>query len=60
MAEPTAVSLVSQLEARFPEWLAADTRGGYSGYLVPAEHLVELAQALRDEFGYDYLSSVTG
>ncbi|NMB88453.1 MAG: NADH-quinone oxidoreductase subunit D, partial [Chloroflexi bacterium] len=44
----------------FPEWLAADTRGGYSGYLVPAEHLVELAQALRDEFGYDYLSSVTG
>ena len=48
------------LETRFAGILSPDTRKGYEGYLVPADKLVEVATALRDEFGYDYLSSVTG
>ena len=30
------------------------------GYIVKADKLVEVATAIRDELGYDYLSSVTG
>ena len=59
MAAP-ASNPTLDLPARFPDWLTADTRPGYSGWLVDRSHLVEFATALRDEFGYDYLSSVTG
>jgi NADH-quinone oxidoreductase subunit C/D len=47
------------LEARFGESVKADDRKGYEGYVVDAEKLVEFATTLRDEYGYDYLSSVT-
>lgn len=47
------------LVARFPDAVAADTRKGYEGYIVAADKLIEVVTALRDEFGYDYLSSVT-
>jgi len=47
------------LQERFPE-VAPDERQGYAGFLVPASRLVEFATALRDQEGYDYLSSVTG
>ena len=46
------------LAERFPG-VAADERQGYEGWIVPAEQLIEVATALRDEFGYDLLSSVT-
>ena len=45
---------------RFPAGVVADERKGYFGYIVDADKLIEFATALRDEFGYDYLSSVTG
>ncbi len=45
---------------RFPTGVVADERKGYEGYIVDADKLVEFATALRDEFGFDYLSSVTG
>jgi len=48
------------IAARFPEGVVADERPGYEGYIVAADKLVEFATALRDEFGYDFLSSVTG
>ena len=48
------------LVARFPESVSRDIRKGYAGYLVQPENLIEVATAIRDEFGYDYLSSVTG
>ncbi|HRK88557.1 MAG TPA: NADH-quinone oxidoreductase subunit C, partial [Anaerolineales bacterium] len=48
------------LVARFPEKVTADSRAGYSGFIVNKENLVEVATALRDEFGYDLLSNVTG
>lgn len=48
------------LVARFPEKVTADSRPGYSGFIVNKENLMEVATALRDEFGYDLLSNVTG
>jgi NADH-quinone oxidoreductase subunit D/NADH-quinone oxidoreductase subunit C/D len=50
----------SDLEIRFPDMLTLDERQGYEGYIVKIENLVEVATSLRDEFGYDYLSSLTG
>ncbi len=48
------------LAALFPEWVSADTRTGYSGYIVAKEHLLDVASALKNQHGFDYLSSVTG
>jgi NADH-quinone oxidoreductase subunit C/D len=60
MSEQTVVEQKSAIEERFPEVVSRDERKGYEGYMVEAAHLVEFATTLRDEFGYDYLSSVTG
>lgn len=59
MTEETIVAK-SDLEIRFPDLLTPDDRQGYEGYIVKTENLVEVATALRDEFGFDYLSSLTG
>jgi len=47
------------LETQFPGAVTADTRKNYSGYLVTPDKLVEVAQTLRDQAGYVYLSSAT-
>jgi len=47
------------LLARFPEDVKPDERKGYSGFIVSADKLVQVATALRDEMGYDFLSSAT-
>ena len=57
---PAELANETDLAARFPEYVTRDTRKGYQGYLVQPEHLIEVAIAIRDELGYDYLSSVTG
>ena len=44
----------------FPDWLIADEREGYHGLQVGSENLLALMKSLRDEHGYDFLSSVTG
>jgi NADH-quinone oxidoreductase subunit C/D len=49
----------SELELRFPEIVMPDTRKGYSGFVVPAEKLIDVVTALIDDLGYDFLSSVT-
>ncbi len=59
MATPAEAPTLD-LTTRFTEGVVADERQGYEGYIVDADKLVEFATALRDEFGYDYLSSVTG
>ncbi len=48
------------LAARFPGIVSADSRPGYAGFMIPKENLVEVATALRDELGYDLLTSLTG
>jgi NADH-quinone oxidoreductase subunit C/D len=47
------------LATHFPECVTPDTRKGYAGYMIQADKLIEVATYLRDELGYDYLSSVT-
>jgi NADH-quinone oxidoreductase subunit C/D len=47
------------LAARFPGELLPDTRPGYSGWLLEASSLVQFATVMRDELGFDLLSSVT-
>lgn len=44
----------------FPKGVTPDEREGYEGYIVPPDRLQEFARTIRDELGYDYLSSVTG
>ena len=59
MTAPASTQTVD-LVARFPDSVTADTRSGFSGFIVKKENLVEVATAIRDEFGFDLLSSVTG
>jgi len=58
MATPAPAQSLD-LSARFPGFLSPDTRPGYSGWMVEHANLLEFATALRDELGYDYLSSLT-
>lgn len=59
MSEETLVRETSAMEARFPTIVSPDERKDYEGYIVKVDNLIEFAQAIRDELGYDYLSSVT-
>ncbi|MDD5467585.1 MAG: NADH-quinone oxidoreductase subunit D [Anaerolineales bacterium] len=59
MSEQT-VTRTLDLAERFPGAVTPDERPGYEGYLVQPERLLEMTTALRDELGFDYLSSVTG
>src|SRR4030065_2764669 len=54
------IVLETDLTYIFPEIVVRDIRTGYEGYVVQADKLLELATALRDDLGYDYLSSITG
>ena len=59
MSEQIEIQLPGLTE-RFPEMVVPDSRAGYRGYIVQPENLLQVVQALKDELGYDYLSSVTG
>ncbi len=56
----STIALESDLLQIFPDILSRDERAGYEGYQIKAEHLAPFMQRLRDDLGYDYLSSVTG
>ncbi|MEX0788343.1 MAG: NADH-quinone oxidoreductase subunit D [Anaerolineales bacterium] len=60
MTETAAPAVVDTLEERFPGVVRRDVRAGFSGYVVDAGHLRELALHLRDDLGYSYLTSLTG
>jgi NADH-quinone oxidoreductase subunit C/D len=59
MSEQITPTLTADLITRFPEWVKPETRAGYQGFIIEPQRLLEVSQALRDEMGYDYLSSVT-
>ncbi len=60
VAAPDPVAeILAALSEQYPDAVQADTRKGYSGIVVRPEKLVEVATALRDQLGYDYLSSAT-
>jgi NADH-quinone oxidoreductase subunit D/NADH-quinone oxidoreductase subunit C/D len=50
---------IAALKERFPDAVKDDTRQGYTGVIIDKNHLVEVATALRDDYGFDYLSSAT-
>ena len=56
---PDAVTGETKLEELFPGVAAPDTRKGFEGYLIPPDQLLDVATKLRDEAGYNYLSSAT-
>ena len=58
MATPISTQTVD-LAARFPGVVTAEARPGYAGFIVEKDNLVEVATAIRDEFGFDLLTAVT-
>ena len=48
------------LSALAPDAVTADARPNYEGWIVQPSKLIEVATAIRDRFGFDLLSSVTG
>jgi len=55
-----ASTLTVDLVARFPGIVSPDARPGFSGFIVEKDSLIEVATAIRDEFGFDLLTAVTG
>ena len=56
---PASTSTVD-LIARFPGVVQTDARPGCSGFIVEKDALLEVAAAVRDEFGFDLMTAVTG
>jgi NADH-quinone oxidoreductase subunit D/NADH-quinone oxidoreductase subunit C/D len=50
---------VAHLKDKFPDAVKDDMRDGYTGIIVDKSKLTEVAQTVRDELGFDYLSSAT-
>jgi NADH-quinone oxidoreductase subunit D/NADH-quinone oxidoreductase subunit C/D len=55
----TSETAINRLKAQFPGAVQDDSRHGYSGVIVDKSKLVEVATYVRDNLGYDYLSSAT-
>ncbi len=51
---------IAILKERYPDAVTDDPRENYSGLMVNADQITEVAQTLRDDLGFNYLSSVTG
>jgi NADH-quinone oxidoreductase subunit C/D len=51
---------ISKLGEQFGSSISADPRENYSGVIVTTDKLPAVARYLRQELGFDYLSSVTG
>src|SRR5947208_11945625 len=56
---PNLEAAVAGLQARFPDAVKVDDRKGYGGIVVSPDKLVDVAMAIRDDFGFNYLSSAT-
>jgi NADH-quinone oxidoreductase subunit C/D len=56
---PAASVEKSELEKKFPDAVKRDTRTGYAGDVVSADKLRDVAMYVRDDLGYDFLSSLT-
>ncbi len=53
-------SVLQALQARFGETaITRDERDGFGGIVVDRDTLLDAARVLRDDMGYDYLSSAT-
>ncbi len=50
---------IASLKEKYPDAVHDDARQGYGGIVVDKSNLVEVATTIRDELGFDYLSSAT-
>ncbi len=50
---------IAVLKQRFPNVVSDDSRPGYQGVVIEKNRLVEVATYIRDQLGFDYLSSAT-
>ncbi|GMQ77665.1 MAG: hypothetical protein BMS9Abin02_0153 [Anaerolineae bacterium] len=50
----------TKLKERFPDDILDDSRERFSGLIVAVEKVEEIAAYVKDELGFNYLSSVTG
>jgi NADH-quinone oxidoreductase subunit C/D len=57
--ESSIESAVDYLKEKFPGAVHDDTRDGFEGVIIDRDRLVDVAYAIRDELGFDYLSSAT-
>ena len=48
------------VKKKFPGEILDDPRDRFTGLIVPTEKLVEISEYVRDELGFNYLSSLTG
>jgi NADH-quinone oxidoreductase subunit C/D len=55
----TIEGAIAYLKEKYPDAVSDDTREGYGGVVVDRKHLVDVALTMRDELGFDYLSSAT-
>jgi NADH-quinone oxidoreductase subunit C/D len=51
--------ILAHFDEHFPGVVGPADRDGHGGYIVQADRLAEVARHIRDELGYEYLSSVT-
>ncbi|PJF44002.1 MAG: NADH-quinone oxidoreductase subunit NuoD [Phototrophicales bacterium] len=58
VADPTQEAL-NVLSERFGSQVSPDDRKNYTGLVVDRDALTDVARIVRDELGYDYLSSAT-
>ncbi len=50
---------IAYLQTQFPDAVKLDDREGYQGLIVDSAQLLKVARAIRDDLGFDYLSSAT-
>ena len=60
MTEKFVTKEQTNFDEQFQGFVFRDEREGFNGYIVNPEKLLELASALKADYGYDFLSSVTG
>ncbi len=59
LTSTTIDGAIDHLQATYPEAVSADNREGYGGIIVDSAQLLDVARVIRDELGFDYLSSAT-
>ncbi|GAB4510328.1 MAG: hypothetical protein OHK0046_06940 [Anaerolineae bacterium] len=52
-------SAITYLKDKYPGIVTEDSRQGYQGVVVDRNRLVDVALTIRDELGFDFLSSAT-
>ncbi|MCE1255791.1 MAG: NADH-quinone oxidoreductase subunit C, partial [Anaerolineae bacterium] len=60
MTEQVSLDVSEKISEKFSGKIQKDQREGYEGFIVNNEILLDLCFYLRDDLGFDFLSSLTG